>query len=240
MTSPENTEAVPSLCWNCSAQLDSPYQCDRCVKIQPWPNGTDYFAFLGLPRRLCIDLSEIEKRFLKLSRVFHPDFFQDSLPEERDISLVNAARLNQAYDTLKDATSRAGYILELESGAKRKPKKTVPPEIADEIIELQEILADYVSLQENDPAKARTKSDLEKRHAAMQRQYEETLEHLDTLFAEYDRVMDEATSPFEPEVRKKKEDILDRIDQTLAARLYIKRIMDNTAATLEGKDVSLL
>jgi molecular chaperone HscB len=240
MTLPEKQEAASSLCWNCHAELDSPYQCDRCVKIQPWPDGTDRFTFLGLPRRLRIDPDDLEERFLKLSRVFHPDFFQDSQAAERDISLVNAARLNKAYNTLKDPTSRASYILELELGSKYKPTKAVPPELAAEIMELQELLAEYTAHDIDDRAQEQKKSELEKRFATAQQRYDKTLEDLDQVFAEYDRMMDKATSPFEPEVRKKKEEILVRLDHILATRLYLKRVVDNIAGALRGNNVNPL
>jgi len=240
VNSSENSAAAPSLCWNCNAQLDSPYCCDRCVKIQPWPDSADFFTFLGLPRRLRIDQTDLEERFLKLSRMFHPDFFQDSPGEERGISLVNAARLNKAYNTLNDPAARAEYILELELGTRRKPGKTVPPHIAAEVMDVQELLYAYSVPGEHDPSKSLKRADLAERHAAIQRQYAETLADLERLFGEYDRVMDGATSPFEPAARKNIENILNRIDQTLAARLYLKRILDNVASALEGKDVNPL
>jgi len=236
----DNHAATPSLCWNCNAQLESPYCCDRCVKIQPWPDAADFFTFLGLPRRLRIDQAGLEERFLKLSRMFHPDFFQDSITPERDISLVNAARLNKAYCTLKDPTARAEYILELELGTRRKPSKTVPPNIAAQVMELQELLFAFAALSDDNPARIARKTELAERHAAIVQQDAETLADLDRLFAEYDLVMDEATSPFEPAARRKIESILTRIDQTLAARLYLKRIEDNVAAVLEGKDANPL
>lgn len=240
MNPPENHEINPSLCWNCHTQLESPYQCEHCVKIQPWPDGADKFAFLGLPRRLRIDLDDLEERFLRLSRIFHPDFFQDSADEERDISLVNAARLNNAYNTLKDPAARAGYILELELGSKYKPTKTVPPDLAVEIMDLQDALAEYAAAGEDEAARADATRELERQKTALQRQYDQNLADLDLFFAQYDRLMDESTSPFEPNVRVKKDEILRRIDQTLAARLYLKRALDNIVAALEGHNVNPL
>ena len=34
---------------------------------------TDYFELLGLPRRFAVDLAELERRYLELSREVHPD-----------------------------------------------------------------------------------------------------------------------------------------------------------------------
>ena len=240
MALPQNDHIDPSLCWNCHSRLESPYKCDSCVKIQPWPDGADQFTFLGLPRRLRIDPDNLEERFLRLSRIFHPDFFQDSTDQERDISLVNAARLNKAYNTLKDPTQRAGYILELELGAQYTPTKSVPPDLAYDIMELQDALAEYAALSADNKADSATGRELQRQRGALTQRYEQNLYDLDLFFAQYDKLMDESTSPFEPQVKAKKNEILNRIDQTLAARLYLKRALENVTAALEGRNVNLL
>jgi molecular chaperone HscB len=240
MSSPENDRIDPSLCWNCHTQLESPYKCDSCVKIQPWPDGADRFAFLGLPRRLRIDLNDLEERFLRLSRIFHPDFFQDSADQEREISLVNAARLNKAYNTLKDPTQRAAYILELELGAQHKHTKAIPQDLAFEIMELQDALAEYADQGGAAKSTSAAARELQRLHDTLRQRYEQNLNDLDLFFAQYDKVMDESTSPFEPQVTARKKEILTRIDQTLAARLYVRRALENVTAALEGRDVNQL
>ena len=85
------------LCWHCEAQIGGEYFCQTCIKIQPIRIGSDYFQCLGLPRRLNIDLPELEKRYYDLSRKFHPDYFQQRLVSEQEISLENSAVINKAY-----------------------------------------------------------------------------------------------------------------------------------------------
>ncbi len=237
MSTPKQTDQSHSLCWNCHSELESPYKCVRCVKIQPWADDTDYFQFLGLPRRLQIDLDDLEARFLKLSRIFHPDFFQESEFAEQDIALVNAARLNKAYATLKDRETRAGYILELELGEKYRPTKNVPPELATSIFEVQELMAE-LSTHSGNAAEQETIKALKARKEELHKDSHARLEELDVHFAAYDKVIGAATSPFEPSVRRKIEEILRAMDQTLAARLYLKRIIQNITATLEGNSTN--
>ncbi len=240
MKPPENHQVSPSLCWNCHTELESPYRCDNCIKIQPWPDGVDRFAFLGLPRRLQVDVDDLEERFLKLSKIFHPDYYQGSDEKQREIALINASRLNRAYHTLKDPTLRAAYILELELGSQYKPTKTVQPELAAEIMELQEILAEYNTLEDGSAARAEASSELAGRLKTLQKMFSQNDDDLDLYFNQYDQLKDSATSPLEPAVREKVEKVLKHIDLTLATRLYLKRAIDNITAVLEGQDVSPL
>ena len=48
--------------------------CTSCGKVQP-PVPVDYFAFFGFPRKLNLDISELEKDFYALSRRLHPDLY---------------------------------------------------------------------------------------------------------------------------------------------------------------------
>ena len=49
--------------------------CPQCERILTLARHGDYFSFFGLPRKLGIDLDDLEQRFRTLSRQFHPDYF---------------------------------------------------------------------------------------------------------------------------------------------------------------------
>src|SRR6267142_2051470 len=87
--------------------------CPQCTKILSLGRPGDYFAFIGLPRRLKIDLADLEERFRALSRQFHPDFFYNAAPGERRASLERSSYLNDAYRTLRDPLQRVDYLLQL-------------------------------------------------------------------------------------------------------------------------------
>src|SRR5205814_8354998 len=74
----------------------------------------DFFSFLGLPRKLNLDMADFEQRFRTLSRQFHPDYFYNATPAERRASLERASYLNDAYRTLKSPIARVEYLLSLE------------------------------------------------------------------------------------------------------------------------------
>jgi molecular chaperone HscB len=144
MTS-DSTTPIVQLCHNCGggAPVDVHF-CPECTKVLMLGRQGDYFAFLGVPRKLKLDAAELERRFRTLSRQFHPDFFYNASPGERRASLERASYLNDAYRTLKQPVARISYLLELEgagtaaSAAQAAP--TVPPSLLEEVFALNEEL----------------------------------------------------------------------------------------------------
>jgi molecular chaperone HscB len=97
----------------------------------------DYFEFFDLPRNLCVDTADLEKRFHALSRRWHPDLFARKSPAEREESLEASAILNDAYRTLREPVSRALYLLKVEGfEIGEQGSKDVPPELLEEVFEL--------------------------------------------------------------------------------------------------------
>src|SRR5437660_9663855 len=108
--------------------------------------GMDHFEVFGLPRRLAIDGAELQRKFYELSRRGHPDFHQGAPPERQAEILEASARLNAAYRTLRDPIARIEYLVRLEEGRDTKEGATVkpkaPPELLEEMFEIQEALAE--------------------------------------------------------------------------------------------------
>jgi molecular chaperone HscB len=115
--------------------------CPACRKIQPLPEGTDHFAFFGLPRKLTIDPAVLEEQFHKLSWKLHPDNFVRASEEERNLSLDRSSQLNDAYRTLREPVARIEYLL-LRLGLRKEgtSKQQAPPELLEEVFELNESL----------------------------------------------------------------------------------------------------
>jgi len=101
----------------------------------------DYFEFFGLDRKLVINTDDLQQRFYKLSRQWHPDRFSRRPVEEQNQSLEATSLLNDGYRTLKDPVKRAEYLLTQEGfpiGEQRS--KDVPPELLEEVFELNMML----------------------------------------------------------------------------------------------------
>jgi len=107
---------------------------------------TDHFEVFGLPRRLAIDVDELQRRFYALSRQWHPDYYAGAPPEVQARALEQSARVNAAYRTLRDPIARIEYLVQLEEGRTTREGATVrpeaPPELLEEMFEIQEALAE--------------------------------------------------------------------------------------------------
>jgi len=114
----------------------------------------DHFEVFGLPRRLRIDGAELQRKFYELSRRHHPDFHQ-AAPAERQAEILDAsARLNAAYRALRDPIARIEYLVRLEEGRETREGATVkpkaPPELLEEMFEIQEALQDATASNQSD------------------------------------------------------------------------------------------
>ena len=98
-----------------------------------------YYEALGLEPKLALDSEELKKHFYERSRQWHPDRFGRSSAADQQKSLEMTSVLNDAFRTLRDPVARAEYYLE-ESGI--QPSKQVPPELLEEVFEMNIALED--------------------------------------------------------------------------------------------------
>jgi molecular chaperone HscB len=137
------TEGVPAAaCWNCKASVPGcAHFCQTCAKIQPVTSGGDYFSFFELPRKLTIDAGMLEGKFHMLSWKLHPDNFVRASEFERNLSLQRSSELNDAFRTLREPIGRVEYLLDFLGVRKEgTTKQQAPPELLEEVFELNESL----------------------------------------------------------------------------------------------------
>src|SRR5262249_37852640 len=126
--------------------------CPQCSRILALGRHGDYFAFLGLPRKLQIDPQDLERRFRELSRKFHPDYFYNASAAERLASLERSSYLNDAYRALKNPVSRIEHLLAIEglpSARSEEGTAKVPPSLLEEVFALNEELDEIRELRES-------------------------------------------------------------------------------------------
>ncbi|MDY7219942.1 co-chaperone HscB [Denitrificimonas sp. JX-1] len=71
----------------------------------------DYFAMFGLQPSFLIDSKALAATYRELAKDVHPDRFASESAAQQREAVEHAARLNDAYQTLKSPTQRALYLL---------------------------------------------------------------------------------------------------------------------------------
>lgn len=232
-TSSKRTELqmARSMCWHCQSEVTGEYYCGQCVKVQPLSKELDYFTCLGMPRLLAIDTAALEAKYYELSRSFHPDFFQSKTETEQQISLGNSALLNTAYHTLKDPIQRAEYLLKLEAGSAKDIRNSPPADLFEEILELQEDLEAFRSASAaHETTQHRTKLLADREHLERRQQAMDT--KLTGLFTKWDTIQSRAPQP--DALRPQKDEVLKEMRELLSNRTYLRSILGDLVATLEG------
>src|SRR6266403_537809 len=151
--------------------------------------AVDYFVIFGLPRKLWIEMSSLEQKFLQMSWKLHPDNFVNAPEQERELSLKRSSELTDAYRTLRDPVSRVEYLLGIEGARKEgEHKQQAPPELLEEVFELNESLDELREAKASGGDLAALKASLE----AARDNFQENLGEVDAQLQEAGREWDAA------------------------------------------------
>src|SRR5262245_45108265 len=187
----------------------------------------DYFAIFGLPRKLWIETSEVEQTFLQMSWKLHPDNFVKATEQERELSLKRSSELNDAYRTLRDPIARVEYLLAIEGQRKEGEKKQqAPPELLEEVFELNESLDELRDVKASGGDLASLKARLE----SAERNFQEKLCEVDAELQSVSREWDAAIDANGDETARKK--LMGRMNELLNRRSYIRNLVANVQKEL--------
>ena len=225
------TQAQPVIganCWSCKAPVAGAHFCASCGKIQPLPPGTDYFGFFGWPQKLTIDPALLEEQFHKLSWKLHPDNFVRASEEERNLSLDRSSQVNDAYRTLRDPITRIEYLL-LRLGLRKEgtTKQQAPPELLEEVFELNESLDELREAR----SEGGDVESLRKRLIEAQNSFKEKLSEVDEELANVAREWDAALDATANEATRSV--LLARMNEILNRRSYIRNLVASVQKELE-------
>jgi molecular chaperone HscB len=215
--------ATLQACRHCGAgaPLDAHF-CPQCTKILPLARERDYFSFIGLPRKLAMNASDLETRFRSLSRQFHPDYFYNASAAERLASLERSSFLNDAYRTLRNPPTRLEYLLKLEGLAPQGPEdaaRQVPPALLEEVFALNEELDEVRSLRESGAPGEQWKQRLERAREPIESKRREHEAQIDELSAQWDSVVDRGVPDGERRA------VLDALRERFLERNYINNLL---------------
>lgn len=236
MTEPKKsvrvTGSTRGLCWSCRSEVGGEYFCPQCVRVQPVSVWSDYFTLFGLPRKLSLDLDELQRRFYDWSRKFHPDYFQRSTPAEQTISLENSALVNAAYRILRDPLARVEYLIGLEEGAVRGIPPKAPRDLLEEMLEVQEALEEAKA----SGLDAETRRRLERQRERLSERRRAEDARLLEVGREWDALVDgSGRIPATRDDARRK--LLERMKEILAARAYLTTVINDLSGAL-GEDTA--
>jgi molecular chaperone HscB len=218
-------------CRNCGAgaPLDEHF-CPQCSRILALGRHGDYFSFLGLPRKLVLDATDLERRFRDLSRKFHPDYFYNASAAERLASLERSSYLNDAFRTLRNPVSRIEHLLAIEGLAPvRSDEGTakVPPSLLEEVFALNEELDQIRERREAGAAAD-----------ALRARLEEARTPIDARRAEHERQLQELSAQWDAQESAPAADRQATL-ALLRERLLERNYINNLLATIEREGAGL-
>ena len=204
----------------------------------------DYFAVFDLPRKLRIDLPQLERTFYRLSRKYHPDIYATKSAEEQQWSLDQTSLLNDAYRTLKNPVTRTEHLLRLEgvvleagkSDDGSSKESRVPADLLEEVFELNMQLEEMRlnrKMGEDDP---QLRADLEKARTTFESQLAAVDSNLEEQWARWDAALDAGASEQRPgapgpELKKIKDEMVALLDR----RRYLRNLVRDVNDVLEGQ-----
>jgi len=187
----------------------------------------DHFSLFGLPRKLWIEMSLLEKKFLELSWKLHPDKFVNASATEQELSLKRSSEMNDAYRVLSDPVARVEYLLELEGMRKEgEHKQQAPPELLEEVFELNESLDELRKTKVSGGDLAALKSRLE----SAEKSFQEKLAEVDAQLQEAAQQWDAAIDANAGDSDRKA--IMVRLNELLNRRSYIRNLVTNVQKEL--------
>ncbi len=202
----------------------------------------DYFSFFSLPRHLNVDLPTLEKAFYAQSRKLHPDRFASRSLSEQEAALAQSSLLNDAYRTLKDPILRTQYLLTLEGVALEEQSKTatelartsgtakkqlIPPELLEEVFELNMQLMEMKAAKEfGDEADPDLRRDLEAAAKGFAARMAGTQSELQQLWTRWDQAVETGDNSSRTAVR-------DALVTLLNKRSYLRNLVRDVNAALE-------
>jgi molecular chaperone HscB len=217
-------------CRHCGAGAPTEVHfCPQCERILALTRHGDYFGFFGLPRKLAIDLTDLDVRFRRLSRQFHPDYFYTASGPERLASLERASYLNDAYRVLRQPLDRAEYLLKIEGLPRvgtHQDASELPAGVLEEVFALNEELDDIRAAREGGASASELGARLEAARRPVEERAARQEAQLDALFLRWDKQLDEQAPA---DVRRA---TLESIRSLLQERSYIANLL--AAANREG------
>ena len=152
----------------------------------------------------------------------------NSSEAERESTLQRSSALNDAYRVLRDPVARVEYLLSLEGARiEGEKKQQAPPELLEEVFELNESLDELRDAKAAGGDVAALKARLESAQKNFQERLVEIDGELQAQFQEWDRTVDNGAND------AARQTVIAKLNAVLNRRTYIRNLVNGVEKELQ-------
>ena len=149
-------------CWSCNKKIGyKNFVCASCGVLQK-PFDLNPFDTFSIDKKFEIDKKSLEKKYLELQRILHPDKFINASQKEKDFSNVHTSSVNNAFNVLSDDISRIKALLQYFGYQISENESFQDVSILEEIMDLQNMSMSVESESEKKKIKSQLNDKIEK------------------------------------------------------------------------------
>ncbi len=104
----------------------------------------NYFELFNLPVSFLPDVKEVRRRYIELSKEYHPDYFAQGDAAQQVTAVETSARINKALKIFSHKEATIRYVLMLK-GLLEEEKYNLPPGFLMDMMELNEQVDDVAA-----------------------------------------------------------------------------------------------
>jgi molecular chaperone HscB len=102
----------------------------------------NYFELFDIPVQLKVDALSLHKKFIELSKKYHPDYFATQHNDKQVEALEMSASINKGYKIFKNPDETIKYVLQSKGLLEEEEKYQLPPAFLMEMMEINEQMAE--------------------------------------------------------------------------------------------------
>ncbi len=100
----------------------------------------NYFDLFEIPTQFSVDTPQLKKKFLLLSRKYHPDFFTQEDADAQQEAIEMTSHVNKAWQIFQDPLLTLQYALQHLGAIKEGDNPTLAADFLQEMMEINELL----------------------------------------------------------------------------------------------------
>jgi molecular chaperone HscB len=103
-------------------------------------NPINYFDLFEIPTQFLVDTRPLKKKYLLLSRKYHPDFFTQADLDTQQEAIEMTSHVNKAWQIFQDPLLTLQYSLQQLGVIKEGDNPTLSADFLQEMMEINELL----------------------------------------------------------------------------------------------------